>query len=111
TRFSRDWSSDVCSSDLTNIAANVTQGISSSIVTAILSMPPTATIYEPDGSYTLRNPFENIISNPIATLEERINQSSNLRILGTVFGQYEIAKDLLVKVSYGADISNINDNS
>lgn len=95
----------------TNIAANVTQGISSSIVTAILSMPPTATIYEPDGSYTLRNPFENIISNPIATLEERINQSSNLRILGTVFGQYEIAKDLLFKVSFGADISNSKDNS
>src|SRR5690606_24252768 len=95
----------------TNIAANVTQGISSSIVTAILSMPPTATIYEPDGSYTLRNPFENIISNPIATLEERINQSSNLRILGTVCGQYELARDLLFKVSVGADISNSKDNS
>lgn len=73
------------------------------LVTALLSMPPTATIYEPDGSYTLRNPFENIFANPIATLNERKNQSITDRILGTVYGEYDLLKNLVLKVSFGAD--------
>jgi len=74
------------------------------LVTALLSMPPTATIYEPDGSYTLRNPFENIFANPIATLNERKNQSITDRILGTIYGEYDILKNLVFKVSFGTDM-------
>jgi len=74
------------------------------LITALLSMPPTATIYEPDGSYTLRNPFENIFANPIATLNERKNNAVTDRILGTVFGEYDILKNLVFKVSFGTDI-------
>lgn len=76
----------------------------SGLVTALLSMPPTATIYEPDGSYTLRNPFENIFSNPIATLNERKNEVLSDRILGTIYGEYDILKNLVFKVSFGTDI-------
>nr|WP_294932500.1 TonB-dependent receptor [uncultured Flavobacterium sp.] len=74
------------------------------LITALLSMPPTATIYEGDGSYTLRNPFENIFANPIATLKERKNNAVTDRILGTVFGEYDILKNLVFKVSFGSDI-------
>ncbi len=81
------------------------------IVTALLTMPPTATIYDPDGSYTLRNPFENIISNPIAALNEQVNETFTNRLLGTVFAEYEILKGLQLKVSLGTDIYDTKETS
>lgn len=79
------------------------------IVNALLIMPPTATIYEPNGSYTLRNPFENIFANPIATLKETTNASNGLRILGTSYAQYRILQGLQAKVLFGVDLNNRND--
>ncbi|MVZ64741.1 SusC/RagA family TonB-linked outer membrane protein [Sphingobacterium sp. DK4209] len=98
-----------------DVAANLTvnktnsQIAPSGIVNALLIMPPTATVYEPDGTYTLRNPFENIFANPIATLRETENQSNNLRVLGTTYAQYQLAKGLSAKVLFGVDLSNRND--
>lgn len=79
------------------------------IVNSLLIMPPTATIYEADGSYTLRNPFENIFANPIATLLETTNQQVGLRSLGTFFAQYDVLPGLKVKVLFGADLNTRND--
>lgn len=81
----------------------------SGIINSLLIMPSTATIYEPDGSYTLRNPFENIFANPIATLQETINKSTVNRLLGSAFGEYTILKDLNFKVLLGVDVSNEKD--
>ena len=81
----------------------------SGIVNALLIMPPTATIYDSDGSYTLRNPFENIFANPIATLKETTNTSNTLRILGTSFAQYDIIEGLQAKVLLGVDLNNRTD--
>ncbi|GGH76101.1 TonB-linked SusC/RagA family outer membrane protein [Filimonas zeae] len=81
----------------------------SGIIGSLLIMPPTATIYEPDGSYTLRNPFENIFANPIATLNETSNKSNINRLLGTAYAEYTIARNLAVKVLAGADVSNQKD--
>ncbi|HMR83495.1 MAG TPA: TonB-dependent receptor [Niabella sp.] len=78
----------------------------SGIIGSLLIMPPTATIYEPDGSYTLRNPFENIFANPIATLNETLNKSATIRFLGTGYAEYEIIKGLKAKVLLGTDIGN-----
>lgn len=94
-----------------NIGSNVTGGNASSIITALLSMPPTASIYEPDGSFTLRNPFENIISNPIATLKQRVNQSNGIRLLGTAFAEYNILDNFIFKTSFGIDYNNTKENS
>lgn len=77
----------------------------SGIVGSLLIMPPTATIYEANGSYTLRNPFENIFANPIATINETINKSAVTRLLGTAYGEYTLAKSVAVKVLAGADVS------
>ncbi|OOG18977.1 hypothetical protein BWD42_03200 [Sphingobacterium sp. CZ-UAM] len=79
------------------------------IVNALLIMPPTATIYEPNGTYTLRNPFENIFANPIATLKETTNTSNGLRVLGTSFAQYRILQGLQAKVLFGVDLNNRDD--
>ena len=81
------------------------------LITSLLSMPPTATIYESDGSYTLRNPFENIFANPIATLNERTNEVAGTRILGTVFGEYDILENLTFKISFGTDIIDNKEKS
>jgi TonB-linked SusC/RagA family outer membrane protein len=72
-------------------------------------MPSTATVYEANGAYTLRNPFENIFANPIATLKETTNNSNGLRILGTSFAQYRILKGLQAKVLVGVDLNSRDD--
>lgn len=73
-------------------------------------MPPTVTIYEENGQYTLRNPFENIFSNPIASLNEQKNNTGAKRLLGTLFGEYELAEGLQLKVSLGTDLSDTREN-
>ncbi len=80
------------------------------IVTTLLTMPPTATVYDEGGSYTLRNPFENIFSNPIASLNEQVNQTETKRLLGTVFGEYTIIDGLLLRVSLGTDIADTRED-
>jgi TonB-linked SusC/RagA family outer membrane protein len=94
-----------------NLSINKTnaQIAPSGIVNALLIMPPTATIYDPNGGYTLRNPFENIFANPIATLKETTNTTNGLRVLGTSFAQYRILKGLQAKVLLGVDLNNRND--
>ncbi|RPD37894.1 SusC/RagA family TonB-linked outer membrane protein [Chitinophaga barathri] len=81
------------------------------IVSSLLIMPPTATVYEPDGSYTLRNPFENIFANPVATINEQINKSITNRFFGTAFAEYKILEGLQVKVLFGADVNTTNEKS
>jgi TonB-dependent starch-binding outer membrane protein SusC len=80
------------------------------IVLALLTMPPTATVYDPDGKYTLRNPFENIFSNPIASLNEQTNTSAASRFLGTAFGEYTLLEGLEVKILFGTDVNAIREN-
>lgn len=81
------------------------------IINSLLIMPPTATIYEPDGSYTLRNPFENIFANPIATLNETQNKSTANRLLATGFAEYNLTEGLRIKVLLGADVNNTVEKS
>lgn len=93
---------------LSKADANVAPG---GIVGSLLIMPPTATIYDPNGGYTLRNPFENIFANPIATITEQINKSTTNRVLGTAFGEYKIIEGLNFKVLFGTDVNNIAEKS
>lgn len=83
----------------------------SGLISAIISMPATATVLDANGNYTLRNPFENIFSNPIAALNKRINNSNSYRVLATTYGEYDIIDDLVLKVSFGTDIQNNRENS
>ncbi len=94
-----------------NLSVNKTnaQIAPTGIVNALLIMPSTATVYEANGAYTLRNPFENIFANPIATLKETTNNSNGLRILGTSFAQYRILKGLQAKVLVGVDLNSRDD--
>ncbi|WP_316798647.1 TonB-dependent receptor [Pedobacter frigidisoli] len=78
----------------------------SGIISGLLTMPATASVYQPNGTYTLRNPFENIFANPIASLNEQVNKSTTNRLLGTAFAEYTIIPGLNVKVLFGTDINN-----
>jgi TonB-linked SusC/RagA family outer membrane protein len=81
------------------------------IINSLLIMPPTATIYDANGGYTLRNPFENIFANPIATINETINRSTTNRLLATAFAEYTVIPGLNVKVLFGTDVNNIEEKS
>jgi TonB-linked SusC/RagA family outer membrane protein len=96
-----------------NITANQTNAhiAPSGIITSLLLMPPTATIKDEDGSYTLRNPFENVFSNPIASLNEQTNKTRHFKVLGTGFGEYTIMKGLKLKVLFGIDYDNGKENN
>ncbi len=83
----------------------------SGIIQSLLLMPPTATIYDPNGGYTLRNPFENIFANPYATITETLNKSTTNRFFGTAFAEYKILEGLQVKVLFGADVNNTHEKS
>ena len=76
----------------------------SGVVGALLLMPPTATVYEDDGSYTLRNPFENIFSNPISTLNQTTNKTRNYKFLGTGYADFTLLQGLNLKIQFGADV-------
>jgi len=80
------------------------------LVRFLLLMPPTVAIRDANGEYTYQSEFETPLGNPIATLEEETNQSNTNRILGNVFGEYQIIEGLTAKVSIGADIINNKEN-
>ncbi|CAL1519660.1 TonB-dependent receptor [Chitinophaga sp. MM2321] len=81
-----------------------------SIVLALLRTPPTVSIYDDEGKYTIETPFEGSITNPVATLNEVTNQSSLFRFLGNAFAEYEILEGLKLKVSLGGDVLNNKQN-
>ena len=76
---------------------------------AILQEPATATAYEEDGSYTYDPGFETAVRNPIASLDLETNKSRSYKLLGTAFGEYEVIKNLKLKVLFGTDVDNTKD--
>lgn len=81
------------------------------IVRSLLLMPSTATVYDADGGYTLRNPFENVFANPIASLRLQTNTSRNFDVLGTAYAEYLIMRGLKLKVMLGMKHNNLKEQS
>lgn len=82
-----------------------TKAAPSDAVFALIQLPATGTIYDEDGSYTFQNPFNVALSNPIASLHEQTNKSRSYRLLATAFGEYELLKDLKLKLLFGTDVN------
>jgi TonB-dependent starch-binding outer membrane protein SusC len=116
-RFSGRANLDLAASNCLKVTANITASKTNAdvapngIVSGLLTMPAVATIYEPNGTYTLRNPFENIFSNPIAALNEQTNKAIITRLFATGSGEYTIINGLELKVLLGTDISNVTERS
>ncbi|GAL85064.1 TonB-denpendent receptor [Sporocytophaga myxococcoides] len=80
------------------------------VVPALLLMSPAVPIYNPDGSFVLRNLFEGVYGNPINTLKNQINETKTGRFLGNVSAEYKIFEGLTFKVLAGADVLNNKQN-
>ncbi|GAB3958725.1 TonB-dependent receptor [Spirosoma harenae] len=85
------------------------------IVAEALSMPPMIPVYNPDGTYGNTNALTNVgmgaIPNPVQTANEYKSTNSQFRILGNLFGEYEIIDGLKFKVSVGTDFNYFTTNS
>lgn len=91
-------------------------GIANSLTYA-LYMPPILPIYNADGNYNYKNPFEysylsyyNQAANPVSDLKNSIGQTKNTSLLGNFNVQYTITEGLKVKINAGANIDYITQN-
>lgn len=114
-RYSGRVNLDTKVSDRFKVGINITGSqtenkvAANDVVFGLLEIPATATIYDADGNYTFHNPFDVLLSNPVASLNEQTNKSRTYRVLGTAFGEYEFIKNLKLKVLVGADINTTKD--
>ena len=85
-------------------------GSTSSIVWSTISMPPTVPIYQEDGSYTMvnRTPGGTPTSNPIPIVEYSTLYQEIDRFLGSFDLNWEIIKNLKLKITFGTDMSSSN---
>ncbi|MFD1818051.1 TonB-linked outer membrane protein, SusC/RagA family [Pseudarcicella hirudinis] len=81
-----------------------------SVVPNLLLMSPAVPIYNPDGSFLIKTPFEGTYSNPINTLLNQVNETRTNRILANVSGEYTILDGLVAKVLVGTDIIDNKQN-
>lgn len=91
-------------------------GIANSLTYA-LYMPPVLPIYNPDGSYNYKNPFEysylsyyDQAANPVSDLKNSIGQTISTSLLGNFYAQYTILEGLRIKVNAGANIDYVTQN-
>lgn len=96
----------------TNLTASRTSAneANSSVVSTLLLLPPTVSIYDANGNYTLQSPFEVALGNPIATLNQEINTTTTFRLLGSFSAEYNILENLVAKILVGGDIINNKQN-
>jgi len=88
-------------------------GIANSLTYA-LYLPPVIPIYDTNGDYNHRNPYEaaylayyGIAANPVADLENSIAETSSVALLGNIFAHYKIIDGLFIKVNAGTNINYI----
>lgn len=91
-------------------------GIANSLTYA-LYMPPVLSIYNADGSYNYKNPFEysylsyyGQAANPVSDLKNSIGQTIGTSLLTNFYAQYTILEGLKAKVNAGANIDYITQN-
>jgi TonB-linked SusC/RagA family outer membrane protein len=80
------------------------------VVHGAVMMPPTVPIYDAEGNYTMRNPTPGgtPTNNPVATVHHYKDKHEIDRFLGSVDANWEIMKDLTLKITFGTDLSTAN---
>jgi TonB-linked SusC/RagA family outer membrane protein len=74
------------------------------VSTAIL-MPPDVPLFNDDGTYATAYGLEN----PLAAVTEYQNNAVSNRVIGNVFGEYEIVPDLTFKAVVGIDLNALRE--
>lgn len=85
-------------------------GSSGAIVWATVLMPPTVPIYDEEGNYTMTNPTPGgtPTNNPVAIANHYSDLQDIDRFLGSVDANWELIKNLTLKVTFGTDMSTSN---
>ena len=90
-------------------------GITNSFVYALL-MPPVINVYNPDGSYNFKNPYEyayfaigDHASNPVYDLEESVAENINNYLLSNVWASIHIG-NLTLKATVGLNSEKLTQN-
>ena len=91
-------------------------GITNSLTYALF-MPPVVPIYNSDGGYNYKNPYEyayfaigDKAVNPVSDLKNSVAETINNSLLGNFLLRYTILDGLVAKVSLGTDVSNVTQN-
>ena len=100
---------------INGLANNNSMFETNSWVAAINHTPYTA-IYNEDGSYNYDptpsslESYDGKVGNPISDLENTTSETINTRLIASAFLEWEVVKNLKLKATVGADISNTNQN-
>lgn len=88
---------------------------------SVITTPSSHPIYNADGTYNYApSPISqdiynkdgtSVVGNAISDLENTKTSTSNTRVIATGFAEYEIIKDLKLKASVGADLSNTRESN
>jgi TonB-linked SusC/RagA family outer membrane protein len=80
----------------------------SGTVLGALSQIPTVPIYGPTGAYGV-NPF-NQSDNPVGDLLESSNLANVYQVVGNLYGEFDVLKNLKARTSVGIDFTSQNEN-
>jgi TonB-linked SusC/RagA family outer membrane protein len=80
----------------------------SGTVLGALSQIPTVPIYGPTGAYGV-NPFSQS-DNPVGDLLETSNLANVYQVVGNVYGEFDVLKNLKARTSVGIDFTSQNEN-
>lgn len=90
-------------------------GITNSLTYALF-MPPVVPVYNEDGSYNYKNPYEyayfalgGVTANPVSDLQNSVAENVNGYLLGNVYARYTY-KDLTAKISIGTNREYVTQN-
>ena len=73
---------------------------------AYFNLIPTMQVYKDDGSYNGLNPVSgNYENNPIADINERINQNFVTNVLANAYAEYDLMPDLTLRSSVGTNLT------
>ena len=73
---------------------------------AYFNLIPTMQVYNDDGSYNGLNPVSgNYENNPIADINERINQNFVTNVLANAYAEYDLMPDLTLRSSVGTNLT------
>lgn len=88
-------------------------GGNSGVVSSAMKFNPVSPIYvnEELGEYTKVNSPGIIYSNPVASADNLIRENQTVRLLGDIFGEWEIIPDLKAKVTFGVDLFDTKFNN
>lgn len=78
-------------------------GGNTGVVLGALLFQPTLPVKNPDGTYLVRSDLGEY-GNPVAYAQQTTNINTTFRTLGNIFAEYDLAKDLTARVSFGADV-------